>query len=108
MHVSAPLLGDHAEIVPVPNQHGVRHRQEQPRPDNARNGSDITFQLSWVLNRPDLAIENVVAVVRYIELTRLKVRGGPAAKIAQPSLAQRQGKRQNLNRQFSARSQLRN
>ena len=83
MVVSAPSFLDHPEIVPVPNQDGVRHSQEQPGSHDARNRTDVTFQSSRICNRLDAAIENVIAVVRHEQATPLNVGDRLVAKFAQ-------------------------
>src|SRR5262249_49282067 len=82
----APLLVDQPEITPIPNQDRVRHAQKQPGTHHARNHADVRFQLRRIWNRANLAIENVVAVVRYKQIVSLKVGDRLEPELAQPPL----------------------
>ena len=60
-----------------------------------------------IRDRVDLTIEDVIAIVGDKQATPSKVRNWLAAKVAQAALAQRQSKRNHLDRQLASRSQLR-
>src|SRR5258707_67648 len=84
----APFLRDHPEILPVSNQDGVRHSQKQPGAYHARNRTDVSLQPSRIRNWDDLAIENMIAVVRHEHFAALKVGDRRKAKFGQSSGAQ--------------------
>src|SRR6516165_6073122 len=98
---------DQPKVIPIPYENGFSHPQEQSGAHHARNSTDVHFQPRRIGNWVDLAIDNVVAVVRHKQAIALTVRSRPTAEFAQPSLAQGQGERRHLDWQLAARSQLR-
>src|SRR5262245_56337527 len=93
---------DHSKIGPASDQDGRGHATKQPGAHDARDRAGLGLQAWGIGDRLDLAIENVVAVVRYGQLVSLDKGNRPTAELGKPSLTERQGERRDFNWQLAA------
>ncbi len=94
-------------VVLIADEHDVRHPEKQPGAGNARNRTDVLFELPRVGDGGDPAIENVVAVVGF-EHRAVAVfkQHRLAPKLRETSLTKRQTERNHFDRQLPMRAQL--
>src|SRR5262249_29194230 len=59
-----PSLHSQAEVAAFSHQDRVRHPEEEPCPYHPRDGAELTLQPGRLRNRSNLAIQDVVAVIR--------------------------------------------
>src|SRR5207249_3979375 len=80
-------LLDDVEML-IADQHDVGHAQEQPRPQHAGNVLHLRLEAARVVERLDLAVEDVTVVVSEGGLAVLGPQGRLAAQFTQLLLAE--------------------